>query len=341
MLRSTALFFLLFVTTAKAQNQNGEVLNNYSILNMVKNGLSAPIVSAKIKTNQCNFDTSTDALIFLKNSKVSDDIITLMVEKSTNGSNQSGYITSTPVNYDRSEAKNKPVLAKYSREVETVLPHLFESGIYYLNPEDSSFTKVDATVVTSNKAGGFGQLLATSATLGLASMKSKSSLDGEVANLHINEGSPIFYFYFDFMRSTLNSSSNKENVATDNNYFSMLAKSMSNAMNQDNSTAMSPNDFKLIHLDGGKNSRSFVSQKSNAYNVTSGVDSKYIIGMKYERLTPSLFRVTFEDGLKNGQYCFSYAGNSNKQSSMYSFYQVNDVKVFDFGVKAESKKKKR
>ena len=52
-----------------------ETLTNQSVVEMVKAGLSERVIIAKIRTSPTQFDTSTDALIALKKSGVSEKVI--------------------------------------------------------------------------------------------------------------------------------------------------------------------------------------------------------------------------------------------------------------------------
>lgn len=76
-----------------AQNaaQKQEVLTNQSIIKMVKAGLPADLIIAKIEDSEVNFDLSTDGLIALAEAKVPDEVIRAMRAK------QSGSpVTTTP-----------------------------------------------------------------------------------------------------------------------------------------------------------------------------------------------------------------------------------------------------
>lgn len=55
-------------------------LKNDDVLKMVKTGLSADIVTAKIKASTCKFDTTPDALQKLKTSNVPESVILAMVQ---------------------------------------------------------------------------------------------------------------------------------------------------------------------------------------------------------------------------------------------------------------------
>ena len=59
---------------------NRPALSNTDILNMNKIGLKPEILVAKIKSGQCNFDTSPASLQVLKNAGVNDSVILAMVQ---------------------------------------------------------------------------------------------------------------------------------------------------------------------------------------------------------------------------------------------------------------------
>ncbi len=61
-------------------------LSNQDVLNMLKMGLSAEIVIAKIKASVANFDTSSTALQSLKEAGVPNDVILAMVQAPAAGS---------------------------------------------------------------------------------------------------------------------------------------------------------------------------------------------------------------------------------------------------------------
>lgn len=175
------------------------------------------------------------------------------------------------------------------------------SGIYSYNPKDStaSLRQVDPTVISTNKSGGIGKALANRYTLGMAKDKIKSNLSGAKSHLQIEETSPVFYFYFDISSSA-------------------------NAGNWFFATATSPNEFVLVKLDEDKNHREMVVGDMNDYGGTSGVPDKIKVQFEYAKVSEGIYKVTFEEPLKKGEYCFLYA---NATPTSFS----ND-KVFDFGI---------
>ncbi|MES1223215.1 MAG: hypothetical protein ABUT20_47415, partial [Bacteroidota bacterium] len=75
----TFLCFLL--TVVCGVGQTSEVLNNKSIVELTKAGMSKKIILSKIENSACKFTTDTQALINLKKSGVEEDIIDAMVTK--------------------------------------------------------------------------------------------------------------------------------------------------------------------------------------------------------------------------------------------------------------------
>lgn len=175
------------------------------------------------------------------------------------------------------------------------------TGIYYYNPKDSiePLKQVDPTVVSTNKSGGLGIAMAQAYTMGLAREKIKSSLSGGASHLQIDETNPVFYFYFE----------RTSDRTADSWFFA---------------TATSPNEFVLAKLSANSNNRVLQVGDMNAYGGTSGVSNDAKIPFDYLKVSEGIYKVTFKQPLKTGEYCFLYA---NATPTSFS----ND-KVFDFGI---------
>lgn len=73
--------FQFCVTVATAQEKsNNTVLTNESVIELIKAGLSEGIILTKIKNSKTEFDTSSSALMKLKENNVSDNVIMTMLE---------------------------------------------------------------------------------------------------------------------------------------------------------------------------------------------------------------------------------------------------------------------
>ena len=222
---------------------------------------------------------------------------------------------------NETETKNMPKVGNID-ESEPLVDNAFEqSGIYFKN-SNNTYTVLDPTTVTGGKFGGFGQTIKSSFTMGIGKIKSKSKINGKDANYNIVANSEV-YFYFDPSNSSLN---NTKNEVNDDNFFNAI-------MRRQNSSAISPNDFKLIKLKVIGNSREVVTGTMNAYGAENGITGEKIISFKHSKVTKQLYKLTFSEELKRGQYCFYYAGNSTNQGVLGQFYASNTIKLFDFGVK--------
>ena len=78
LLAQSAFYFVAFPPVVLAQAQ--ETLTNAKIIDMVKIGLSQPLIIAKIKASKGNYDTSTTAIKQLKDEGVSDALILAMLQ---------------------------------------------------------------------------------------------------------------------------------------------------------------------------------------------------------------------------------------------------------------------
>jgi hypothetical protein len=75
------LLVMLFMISATLMMRGDEILDNSSVVRMVKAGLVADIILLKIEQSQTRFDVTTDALIALKAQSVPDAVIKAMLVK--------------------------------------------------------------------------------------------------------------------------------------------------------------------------------------------------------------------------------------------------------------------
>ncbi len=175
---------LAFFSTTPAQ---GEAMTNDEVISLSKAGLSPSIIVGKIRSGKSNFDLSTDALIKLKQSGVSDDIVAAMLEAK---SGRSAAAASPSMSGD----PNDP-MAKHS------------FGIYLYEERDGvrKMTQLQPNVSAQNRTGG--GFTAAVTPFGLGKVKTKANLPGRTASLQVTTTSPVFYFYLDTASGGLNTSS--------------------------------------------------------------------------------------------------------------------------------------
>jgi hypothetical protein len=75
------LLAMLFMISATLMMRGDELLDNSSVVRMVKAGLAADIILLKIEQSQTRFDVTTEALIALKTESVPDAVIKAMMLK--------------------------------------------------------------------------------------------------------------------------------------------------------------------------------------------------------------------------------------------------------------------
>lgn len=267
-----AAVFLLAVVPAATQSSR-EVLTNGKVIELIKLGLSEPLIVQKIRTSDCQCDTTTAGLGKLKAAKVSDAIIMAMMESSGLGHSDS---PSPP----KSTAPAAEAATPLAGPAE--LNQITEPGIYYYN--EGKMHGIDPTVF----AGSSMNTWKSSMTFGLKKAKYKAKVMNNAANLHINQSDPVFYFVFNPDIRTAGA-----NMA---GFWGM--------------PATSPNEFILVQMDIQKNSRQAVLGE---YGTFSGMDmgarDKDVRPHSFEKLRPGVYKVTPKQPLTPGQYSFYYAAN--------------------------------
>jgi hypothetical protein len=186
-----AAFFVLSAMVVVSGQDGAEVLTNEKVVTMVKAGLPPGIIVTKIHSSKTNFDTSTEQLITLKNSKVPDEIITAMVNASSHDSSAKAAIGAGDAT---KTDPNDPTSAH-------------EAGIYLYQETrngEKLMTQLEPATSKQTKSGGF---LASAVTYGIAKIKFKASLSGASAPLQVPVARPVFYFYFEVKNAGLSTNS--------------------------------------------------------------------------------------------------------------------------------------
>lgn len=104
LLLQSSFFLALSPNSVTAQTQ--EIVNNESVVKLIKSGVSEAVIISVIKNSKSDFNTSPDEIMNLKNQGVSDNIILAMVqadgkiENPTNSENAEvvSPVKSNPVN---------------------------------------------------------------------------------------------------------------------------------------------------------------------------------------------------------------------------------------------------
>jgi hypothetical protein len=306
--RSIAVSLLIFALTLASATLTAQSkpVSTDDVIAMTAAGLSDQIIIAKIKAQNKPIDLSTEAMVTMKKAKVSDSVITALIDPTA------AVNVATPTSVVVSSSlmpAGKPSGATSGMAgdpSDPLSPH--DSGIYVFSTgHDGKPTMVilERTAYQGSKTGG---MFASAMTYGIAKAKSKAIIPGKAAGIRVGDAQPVFYFYFDDKAAGLGGSS----------YFG--AQNISN-----------PNQFGLVRLEVEKNSRQAEIGEFSMWGASSGNNKKETVPFKSERLKPGLYKVTIDGPLKKGEYCFisapvatsSYAGIAGTTSA---------TNIFDFGV---------
>jgi len=162
----------------RAHAQAAAPLTNDDVIKMVQAKLPDAVIVAKIKSSPCKFDTSTDALIKLKQAGISDAVMQAMAEA---GAPAAG--PPPPPDPNDPNAEHDP-------------------GIYYVrqNPGGHRMTQLDPTAYSGGKSGGVSK---SAMTYGISKSKWKAVVRGARATTRITEAKPTFFFYFEQKKGSL------------------------------------------------------------------------------------------------------------------------------------------
>lgn len=162
-------------------------------------------------------------------------------------------------------------------------------GIYY-NNEKVRYSRIIGKNV-GNIAGAYF-------TLGLSSAKSNKVIEGESAELEIEEQKPEFTILFGEDKQTGYIFSDERHM----------------------------DEILLIQLHEKKSKRNLRTGKYGLAGVKTGVDEKDVIPLTIEKVDENKYKVHPKKKLEKGEYCFYYMGKPQSEENTFNG-------VFDFSIK--------
>jgi hypothetical protein len=78
-MKKNCLIILAVLSFSFIQAQNSDTLNNDGVIKLYQSGFSTDIIKSKINSSPAKFDVSVNGMMKLKENKIPDDLITLMV----------------------------------------------------------------------------------------------------------------------------------------------------------------------------------------------------------------------------------------------------------------------
>lgn len=287
------VFFSVLSFAVSAQ----EVYTNKTILDLKSAGLSKDVMKNMIASApNCKFETDAQSIIKLKKAGVDEEVINAMITK-MNPSAAAKTATATP-------AVNTSVPATGTANLDYLKKE--GSGIFY--SDKAGITEVEPTVYSGKKTSG---KFINDISYGFAKNTTRMTLNGNSANITVNEKRPVFYFVFNKSEGSLNDQG------------SGWLREVSG-----------PNEFQLVRIivktdkkTGKSTGREIETKAGNYYSGSEeGVSSKFKIDFKRKKLEEGIYEIWFEEDLEPGEYCFMYAGANVDLNT-------RNPKVYDFAVK--------
>lgn len=165
-----------------------EILTNEAIVTLTKAGMIPQLIISKILSSQTHFDVTIEKLLRLKEEKVADEVVNVMIQVSHTEAKKKAEIENIPSKPDPNNPSS---------------PH--EAGIYFSREEDEQqeLVQIDPAIYSQAKSGGF---FTSAMTYGIAKIKSKAVIAGARAKLQVHNARPVFYFYFEVTGAGLSNS---------------------------------------------------------------------------------------------------------------------------------------
>jgi len=262
--------------------QNLPLMNNQDVISLQKAAVSKKIILRKINSSECKFNTSTEALIALKEAGVNEEITKVMMDPSTSVSLGSGNLIAT-----------KLPLHPQDIPAPKSLP---SSGIFYEAYSPSvQYLQIEPTTTNQTKQGGFGEAIGNHYSMGISGTSSKVGLANASANTVIEDAQPVFYFH----------------VERD-------GKSIDEVVESTYDGVASPNDFVLVQARVTKRGREIEVARKNAYGNESGF-AKGTVPFRFKKVSDRLYKVYFEKEVPAGEYAFYYNKGSEQKKSLKLF----------------------
>lgn len=166
------LFCLFLFSNVQAQVKK---LTNQEIISMTNAGLGEDIIIQKIRTSQSDFDLSTDSLIELKQSAISNKVVEEMLKAKMGIS----------VDEDK----------KISNQTNSLPTQSYGIYLYEESGDKRNLIQLMPNISVQNRVGG--KITAALVPLGFGKVKTKANLAGKNADLQISF--PVPYSIFNLM----------------------------------------------------------------------------------------------------------------------------------------------
>lgn len=272
------------------------IVRNQDVVDMYNGKVPKDVITKKIQYSDCDFSTTTEAMIQLKVAKIPEQLVKVMMEpkRAAKQSSNPNLIAGTlPPHPD-----NLPTPSK---------GQFHEPGIYYeeYSKKPIRYEQLEPTTTNNTKRGSVGEAAASSAVSRVSGMgdmvgtKERVGLTNPSANFVIEDNRPVFYMVFD---------GNTRKIMDDTH---------------DYWGAASPNEFVLLRVKASNRGREFVVGRQSDYTSETGF-AEGAVPFRFKKISNTLYKIYFEQDISAAEYAFFY----NKGSS-----QSSSIKLFDFSLK--------
>ena len=292
--------FLVIYTLIWGLSVSAQEYSNHDVIKMIKADFDdALIISTLSNAADLSLDLSLDGIIALKESQVSNDLLTKLTD-----------------------------LQNQFNEANAALAFKLD-GVKYKVPSDGIYILDDGELITLNSSS-----TTFTPPKGLVRYKVVRTLEGSDANYSISKNAQ-FIFVFENASKSINNPNAQVTKGTPESFSSFLLTALSGS----NKTAISPNDFKLVQLKVKRNQRSYVAGSVNILgNYDFSLDKKEVVQFNYRQLGTNIYVITPRNLPSNSEFCFLYTQNMSRgltSGIAANFLGANNNrnKVFDFGTK--------
>jgi hypothetical protein len=193
---STLLLVNLATFTNAQESSKSSLINNESVIELMKSGLSETIIIAKIKSSKTNFDTSADSLVKLKEDGVTDNLILAMIESKSKQDEKLDNIEDSPektILGDLKDSVGKRIVYIESVDDESrieIANKLSKKGFSVVNSKAESELLIELTYVegeTQQKSGIFKSGADTKYISKIGKLSVKLKKDNEMSLVYSHE----------------------------------------------------------------------------------------------------------------------------------------------------------
>lgn len=241
-----------------------QVLNNDSVIKLVKAGLSDDLIVSTVNAQPGTYDTSTDGIIALKTAGASDKVVAAIVGRAAAPAASVAIPTPAAV-ASAAPDPNDPASAHDPGVYLMTTTHDGKSQLVFIDRAGSGREK------TSN-------VLGSAFSYGIAKAKIKAEIPGAHAPVRTQEARPVFYMYFP--------SSNVLGGFGGNDVIT------------------SPAQFSLLSVEEKKDHRETAVAKMGFASASAGTDSKRMTLFTTDRVRNGVYKITPNTDLPAGEYAF-------------------------------------